>query len=581
MGWFSDNFPTVARLFGGGGGRDTARQRRPSRAERDREARRARQVEAQVDASGEAQIEAEAIGQPGATSVIGASEPVTTRGTPPVTSPVISTPPVEPPDRLLAETEAPPSPATLISGPRASANAEPTPLGPRAGQPAGPPDHPVAPMPTTPSQTTVSSLAQMYNTWVELDETISLAQSELQELLANRKNSESLRSQAHEILGQADAAWQEAQLLSEAAWRAFGKGFTADLPGFESRLRMIREVGEARKAQAHLHRETNIDAWEEADRSRQKATADLLKALTAVASAASQVSRELREAGSLPVAAEALRRSALDDLSCAQAVGEELALLGQEALSQLGSSRIAEEAHQAEMAPTDSVTSRLGYPPAQPAPNPGDASVGESTVSAPQERPEPGPGPSEQPFARSPVTAPQAPASPIIEEDQPGEPPISAAEQLRREMAAVTGNATPVVPTPPTGAEVLQPDATGESDASPGETIGVSLNNAPGSATVQESDAPLPESLSGRVYLMFPATLDQNEIESVWEALDEVAGSSAIVDNRLVSREDGIQFTLELGSKSLSINSLRTKMPGAALSVISGDRLKVGWPRSG
>ena len=78
---------------------------------------------------------------------------------------------------------------------------------------------------------------------------------------------------------------------------------------------------------------------------------------------------------------------------------------------------------------------------------------------------------------------------------------------------------------------------------------------------------------------MFPATLDQDALGTVWEALDEVAGSGAIVDNRLVSDEAGIQFTLELGNKVLSMDRLRSRMAGAAFVALAEDRLKVNWPR--
>ena len=62
----------------------------------------------------------------------------------------------------------------------------------------------------------------------------------------------------------------------------------------------------------------------------------------------------------------------------------------------------------------------------------------------------------------------------------------------------------------------------------------------------------LPEGYSGKVYLMFPATLNQDQAGSVWEALDDLAGSGAIVDSRLVSQDEGVQFTLELGTKTLT-----------------------------
>ncbi|MCH7493571.1 hypothetical protein IIA16_02510 [bacterium] len=80
---------------------------------------------------------------------------------------------------------------------------------------------------------------------------------------------------------------------------------------------------------------------------------------------------------------------------------------------------------------------------------------------------------------------------------------------------------------------------------------------------------------------MFPAALGQDQLEAVWEALDEVAGSGAIIDNRLVSREAGIQFTLELGSKTLTVENLLKRMPGAQLAAVDDDRLRVDWPRQG
>ena len=62
--------------------------------------------------------------------------------------------------------------------------------------------------------------------------------------------------------------------------------------------------------------------------------------------------------------------------------------------------------------------------------------------------------------------------------------------------------------------------------------------------------------------------------------VDEVAGGT-IVDNRLVSRGAGIQFTLDLGNKVLVVEDLRKRMPGARLEALEEDRLKVDWPRGG
>lgn len=79
---------------------------------------------------------------------------------------------------------------------------------------------------------------------------------------------------------------------------------------------------------------------------------------------------------------------------------------------------------------------------------------------------------------------------------------------------------------------------------------------------------------------MFPSTLGQEQLGSVWEVLDEVAGGT-IVDNQLISRETGVQFTLDLGNKVLAVEELRKKMPGTGLEALGEDRLKVDWPRGG
>lgn len=67
---------------------------------------------------------------------------------------------------------------------------------------------------------------------------------------------------------------------------------------------------------------------------------------------------------------------------------------------------------------------------------------------------------------------------------------------------------------------------------------------------------------------------------SVWEVLDEVAGG-AIVDSRLVSMEAGVQFTLDLGNKELTVDELQKRMPGARLAALEADRIKIDWPGTG
>ena len=145
----------------------------------------------------------------------------------------------------------------------------------------------------------------------------------------------------------------------------------------------------------------------------------------------------------------------------------------------------------------------------------------------------------------------------------------SAAEELERELAALRPLLTSTGP--PAGAEAaLQPE---------GDVIPAQRPEAPATPAEEELRLAVPDTYSGRVYLMFPSSLGQDELGSVWEILEEVAGSETIVDNRLVSREAGIQFTLDLGEKVLSVEGLKQRMPGAGLQALEEDRLKVDWPR--
>jgi hypothetical protein len=77
---------------------------------------------------------------------------------------------------------------------------------------------------------------------------------------------------------------------------------------------------------------------------------------------------------------------------------------------------------------------------------------------------------------------------------------------------------------------------------------------------------------------MFPSSLSQGRLESVWEVLDQVAGSGNITDTRLVSREAGIQFTLDLGNGELNIDALQSRFSDATIVALEEDRLRIEWP---
>ena len=208
----------------------------------------------------------------------------------------------------------------------------------------------------------------MYSTWVGLGENITAAQAEMQSVLANRREAEAMRAEAQELLEQAEAAWDEAGRLGNVARKAIERGFTLNLPGFAARLRMVDDIEQARITQAHLRRTTNNEAWEEADRARQKATTELLKALTGIAAAASQVERELRETTNLSAVAESLLESASEDLKSARGLGGELAHLGREAFSLLAVSEVSADASRDETPAPVPITGQSETQPVETSP---------------------------------------------------------------------------------------------------------------------------------------------------------------------------------------------------------------------
>ncbi len=116
----------------------------------------------------------------------------------------------------------------------------------------------------------------------------------------------------------------------------------------------------------------------------------------------------------------------------------------------------------------------------------------------------------------------------------------------------------------------------------PGQAPAVA-DDHPGPAGLEETTTPdpagpLPRSYTGRLFLMFPASLSQDSLESVWDFLEEVAGTGSIADMRLVSRNAGIQFTMELGARELGLDELRRRIPNADLAPLGTDRLRVNWP---
>ena len=202
-----------------------------------------------------------------------------------------------------------------------------------------------------------------------------------------------------------------------------------------------------------------------------------------------------------------------------------------------------------------------------------------------------------QPPAPEPVPPP-APAVPedanprIIEMPEPRQQP-TAAELLRQEMQASAPPARPEVieaplvqapaPVPPPPPVVQAPEPVAAPPPveppvaqAPPQAVPVP---APPEATPPPAPTAAPAATyTGRIYLMFPSSLSQGRLESVWEVLDQVAGSGNITDTRLVSREAGIQFTLDLGNGELNIDALQSRFSDATIVALEEDRLRIEWP---
>ena len=563
------------------------------------------------------------------------------------------------------------------------------------------------------------AIQAMYKSWVELESSVIRAHDDLRAILANRERAAILRREAEQVLLEGEAVREEARRIGESAWLAFDRGFAVNPRALASQSARLKEVEDAMKTQAALQRASHRETWDESDKTRQKATADLLKVLMALRTAVVQVEREVHEAANLPAVADSLRDSAREELRGAEAIRNELAFLGQEALYLLGAEpskgerppdslpesqpqrpSLGREERQAAFSPGPFETPSLeGRTPAHPAQDPQEflptaaegieaatsvawepveaqpareETLDDDTASRPQliiEHDEP----EEDILPGTPIQTLQQPVMPPISPSQPEPPRViempsenpaaSVAEELRREMESISlsgpaaqdlphavtdapdeefdvpapagetaeslpGGATqelirelealrkppePLGGLAPSAAQELTDELANSTrfvDAAPqeaptsiefeplgpvvdqdqetpvsGEPPGQAPAEAaghPGAAALEESPTPSPaglhdQSYTGRIFLMFSASLSQDSLESVWDFLEEVAGPGSIADMRLISQDAGVQFTLELGAKVLGLDEMRRQAPKAEFVPLADDRLMVNW----
>ena len=170
--------------------------------------------------------------------------------------------------------------------------------------------------------------------------------------------------------------------------------------------------------------------------------------------------------------------------------------------------------------------------------------------------------------------------------EQPPQAPVpSAAEELARELESLRQATAPQAPG---GAPSITPEATAP-QAAPADQVPpeppLVIEAVPAPPDVMPAAAAPPignppaATYSGRLNLMFPSTLTQDEMGLVWEVLEEVSKGGQILDSRLVSASEGIQFTIQLGPMGIMIEDMVAKLFGAQVSELEADRLKVAWPQ--
>jgi len=343
-----------------------------------------------------------------------------------------------------------------------------------------------------------SEILRLYQAWVGLESGIAQAQDNLSQILATRGKAVVLRREAQKILEQGDALREESQRIGDAAWRAFDRGFATNIRGFANRRAMVREIDLSRRTQAELHRNVHRKAWENVEQSREDATTELIKLLDSLESVAGLVQRELDEATTLPGLARSLRDSAEEELRCAEAVKDELLLLGTEALNQLGVTPTSETAYGLETDLTPGPTGLPGGvglpgPSASPAPGSVDiVEVGDQDRSVPGSLSweavgeTPGdtlglaPDVTRSPEASAPAPAPEPPQEPAVQPDilpaartveDPTviEPQPAAAADLLREMEAARASVEAAYSVPPPLVQpVVQPEVPVQPPEAPG-----------------------------------------------------------------------------------------------------------------
>ena len=344
---------------------------------------------------------------------------------------------------------------------------------------------------------------------------------------SQRLDAQRRRSQADELFQKSTAVWEEAVRCGEAGRNALDAGGKPVGNTISRRIRAIKKGSEASEASYR--------------KLQDKALAAKDKSNDAVSVANSLAEQELADAGDVLAAAEAALGAAMEDLKTAQAIWAQLGELN----------------------------------PAPTEPDEADE-AGTSAAAAFQE----------ETAIEDSMSATEALRQEIARAREPGDglDSPSPAEDARSELEFLKGvpsessAVNPIVTNKDTGPVLEHPlaDISVESVAPSDEPYRAVSSKKPAPPPTPASEA-IAAAYAGRVYLMFDANLTQQDLEAIWDAIEESSEVGAIVDTRLVSKEEGVQMTLDLRAARLDISAVQARLPGVVFSPIAADRLRVTW----
>ena len=340
--------------------------------------------------------------------------------------------------------------------------------------------------------------------------------------LQQRQQPNELRSHAQLVFAQGESILVEAIRSAEAASDAYQSGFAADTDASAEKSAGALARAEFLRSYLVKNQTAYANALQRAHVIGEKSATELVAALDSLNEAGLDEPGEMKASVKASTIADSVKTSAVRELREVQSIWNGLASLGIGPLT-----------------PEPDVRHR----PTIKADSPVVSSAGESNLAA---------------------------STDSAESDG-----FSASEALRKELAGLTTITDEEL------AELQDASAVAKQQAGLNpipDTFGQPY--LPGKQTARSHSRSHDGRLSGRVYLMLDASLSKEGLESVWDAVEEAADTGVIVDTRLLSVKEGVQVTLDLEQTVLDVDAFLRRLPGAELSLITEDKLKVAWPVS-